>query len=209
MIHQAFPKLLEQEAEDVRHEIREKTFSKGTVLYRIGDALTRLCWVIEGEVRVYTYDQSGHRVVVTSFGPGELFGESVALAQLTSPYEIIVETQSILGSLEAAVIQTLGSRELLCDLLIRLARKNAFLTHRIQVLSRITVAERILESLNFYAQQQQSLQVHVPYNRSEFAEYLGVNRSALSSEIRKLQEKAYFVSEKQMFRLNEKYFRVL
>ena len=41
----------------------------------------------------------------------------------------------------------------------------------------------------------------IPYNRQELADYLGVDRSAMSAEISRMREEGILESEKSRFRL--------
>ena len=51
------------------------------------------------------------------------------------------------------------------------------------------------------AKRKKSNEFEIPYNRQELADYLGVDRSAMSAEISRMREEGILESEKSRFRL--------
>ena len=81
------------------------------------------------------------------------------------------------------------------------ARKNLNLSRRIFHTSAKTIRGRLLSFLSYRAAQSQEAWFTIPFNRQQLADYLGVDRSALSNELSKMQREGLLQVEKNRFRL--------
>ena len=82
-----------------------------------------------------------------------------------------------------------------------LALKTLLFHQRIEVTSRRSTREKLLAYLALQAKAQGSSVFEIPYDRQALADYLGVERSGLSSEIGKLQREGVLRSVKNRFEL--------
>ena len=71
--------------------------------------------------------------------------------------------------------------------------------------SRRTTREKLLSYLSQQALQRGSRTFEIPYNRQELADYLGVDRSAMSSELGRMKAEGILNYRKNWFELIEKY----
>ena len=69
-----------------------------------------------------------------------------------------------------------------------MAQKNLALTRKIRYMSQKTTKEKLLAYLLDQAKQHGSNEFVIPHNRQSLADYLGVERSAMSAEISKLKK---------------------
>ena len=67
------------------------------------------------------------------------------------------------------------------------ASKNLGLSARMMHTASRSIRERLLSYLSYQAQEKGSSHFRIPFSRQELADYLGVDRSALSSELGKMQ----------------------
>jgi CRP-like cAMP-binding protein len=82
-----------------------------------------------------------------------------------------------------------------------IAAKNRELMRKVEVVSKRTIREKVLTYLSLQAQSQQSRYVELPLGRLELAEYLCVDRSALTRELAKMQEEGIIDFDKNIFRI--------
>ena len=82
-----------------------------------------------------------------------------------------------------------------------LASKNIFFHQKIEITSKRSTKEKLIAFLLTEAKAHQSDSFTIPYNRQELADYLGVDRSGLSSEISKLQKAGLIESNRNKFRI--------
>ena len=69
-----------------------------------------------------------------------------------------------------------------------LSRRNAALTEKIEITSKSSLREKVLAYLSLEAQKTGSMKVTIPLSRSEMADYLCTNRSALSRELANMKK---------------------
>ena len=77
------------------------------------------------------------------------------------------------------------------------------LSRRILHTSSKTIRGRLLSYFSEQAVKGGSLKFTIPFNRQQLADYLGVDRSAMSNELSKMQSDGILDYEKNTFRLNE------
>jgi len=189
---------------------RERKYDKNEVIFRAGDFPQYLGVVLEGNVRVLREDLLGNRTILGEFGQGDLFGETFALAKAEMmPVSVVATQPSQVLLIEGARIT--GSCARCCGFHIRLienmmailARKNLLLSETMEVLSKRSTREKLLNYLSGQSQLAGSLTFTIPYNRQELADYLCVDRSAMSNELSKLQKEEILTCNRNSFTLNK------
>ena len=174
---------------------REKCYSKGEVICRAGETLTELGVVVSGSVNVLVNFYWGGSSIFGHFEVGQVFGETYAALP---ERELLVDVVAA----EDCKIMFLNMDKLLTTCqkgcaphhrvirnLIRLsAEKNLSLSARMMQTAPKTIRERLSLYLSDQAQRQGGGRFMIPYSRQQLADYLGVNRSALSNELSKMQQ---------------------
>ena len=85
------------------------------------------------------------------------------------------------------------------NLLRIMARKNVTLSQRMMNISARTIRARLLSYLSQQAIRTGSSRFTIPFNRQELADYLGVERSALSAQMSKMKEEGLIDYRKNAF----------
>ena len=98
-------------------------------------------------------------------------------------------------------LKFLNSTHSLNNLLSILATKNVNLNQKIECLSQRTTREKILNYLTGKSIQNNSKTFEIPYDRQGLADYLCVERSAMSVEISKLQKEGLIKTNKNYFEI--------
>ena len=88
---------------------------------------------------------------------------------------------------------------LIRNLLTISAQKNLILSRRIFHTSPKSIRGRLLSYLSFQASSQGSSEFTIPFNRQQLADYLSVDRSALSNELGKMQKDGLLKVNKNHF----------
>jgi len=150
--------------------------------------------VLSGAVHVIQEDYYGNRSIVSTFQPPQLFGEAFACAGVASlPVSVEAAQDSTLLLLDCQrVIRTCSDacafhQRLLSNLLHVVAAKNLLLTQKLSFLSKRTTKEKLMAYLMEEARRAGSPTFRLPYDRQGLADYLGVDRSAMSAELSKLR----------------------
>ncbi len=87
------------------------------------------------------------------------------------------------------------------NLLSVLARKNLLMDEKLTHLTQRTTREKLLSYLSSESKRQVSASFEIPYNRQQLADYLSVDRSAMSSELSRMRDEGIISFEKNRFRL--------
>ena len=74
-----FSGLPEEERERLGRLLRPRRYARGEVIFLEGDQGTALCLIAEGRIRIQLTGTDGREVVITVYGPGEIFGEMALL----------------------------------------------------------------------------------------------------------------------------------
>ena len=188
---------------------RLRQYSKGDVIFHAGDPATHLGAVLTGQVQVSRTKADGQRVVMGEIRPGGLFAESFACARAESLPVTVTAAADAAGllidcgriSAPCSAACTFHTR-LISNLLQVLAEKNLSLAGKLGHLSGRTIRERLLSYLEEQAARTGRATVTVPFDRQALADYLCVDRSALSRTIGALQREGVLTVRRDRFTLN-------
>jgi CRP-like cAMP-binding protein len=87
------------------------------------------------------------------------------------------------------------------NMLHSVAQSNLQLNQKIEILSKRTTREKVMAYLLSEAKIQGSDDFTIPYDRQELADFLGVERSAMSAVIGKLRDEGYIKVNRRHFQL--------
>lgn len=190
---------------------RSVSYEKGRTVFLEGDPALWVGVVLTGEVQILREDLDGNRSILAAAGPGQLFGEVFACAQLDRlPVTVIASADSRILQLACRrIIETCSQScifhsQLIHNLLKIVARKNLMLNQKIDFISRRTTREKFMAYLTAQAKAADSRIFSIPYNRQELADYLGVERSAMSAELGKLKKEGTIDFHRNHFTLKGK-----
>ena len=183
-------------------DARERAYEKGAWLLRRGERTDRLGLVLSGTVHILREDFWGSRSIVGLAGPGEIFAESYALAG--EPLEVSVLAASDARVLFLRVETALTDcGQLTRNLTALLAEKNLTLTRKMRHMARRTTREKLLSYLSAQALRSGGAEFDIPMDRQQLADYLAVDRSAMSAALGKLRDEGVLEFRKNHFRLLE------
>ena len=181
----------------VQASAKERRFQKTELLLRRGDVTGRLGLVLEGSVHIIREDFWGNRSIVGLAGPGEIFAESYALAGKPLAVSVLAATDGRALFLDAGHL----SQRLSANLLALLAEKNLMLTEKMRHMARRTTREKLLSYLSAQALRAGTAEFDIPLDRQQLADFLAVDRSAMSAALGKLRDEGVLEFRKNHFRL--------
>jgi CRP-like cAMP-binding protein len=188
--------------------VRETALKKGEFLFKAGTEITDFAVIISGRLAISYYDANGHRNIVEVLEPMESVGISLAVADVRSA-AISVEARQdseVLMFKADKILNPAGKPSdehlrLLRNITRELARKTVMLGRKMRILSNRTTSERLMKYLIEESVRRRSKEFDIPFDRQALADYLCVERSALSAEISKLIAKGTIDSHKCHFKL--------
>lgn len=184
----------------------EKHIEKGTIIFHAGSPVRSLGLVLSGRISVENDDPWGNKSILDSIGPGFVFAEAYAcIPDEPLMVNVVASEHSHVLFLNAGQILTTcpascsHHNRLIHNLLSITAQKNLNLSWRIFHTSSKSIRGRLISYLSFQSARCQSRDFTIPFNRQELADYLSVDRSALSNELSKMQKDGLLTVSKNHF----------
>ncbi|MDR3231188.1 MAG: Crp/Fnr family transcriptional regulator [Synergistaceae bacterium] len=183
-------------------------FEKNDFIFRVDDAAVSVGLVLSGGVHVLQEDFWGNRAIVARVESGDSFGEAFSCAGVEKlPVAVVAAERSEVLFLDYG--RTAGVCSSVCpfhvglieNMMRILAEKNIALTQKMEHLTRRTTREKLLSWLSEQARRAGSNSFEIPFNRQELAEYLSVDRSAMSAELSKMRKENLLRCERSRFEL--------
>lgn len=184
-----------------------KAYSKGEAIFSEGDRAGLVGVVLSGTVQIVKNDYYGNRNLLALAEKGELFAEAYACAGVEAlPVSVIAVSECKILLINCKKIitsdKTCNFHYLIMNNLLKIvSMKNIMLNEKGEITSKRTTKEKIMAYLSAYAKGCNSCEFDIPLNRQELADYLCVERSAMSAEIGKLKKEGKIDCKKNHFKL--------
>lgn len=179
---------------------------KNSAIFAEGQAADRVGIVLSGTVQTVQDDYLGNRAILSVALVGELFAEGFACAGVDSlPVSVIAAVDSTVMLVDCSHIMTMCSNacafhnQMIRNLLLSVAQSNLRLNRTIEILSKRTTREKVMAYLLAEAKLHGSNDFVIAYDRQELADYLGVERSAMSAVIGQLCRDGFIRTERRHF----------
>ena len=185
-----------------------KKYEKGETIFQEEEKIEEIGIIFSGTVTVQRNDYWGNRSIVALLGEMDVFGETFACLNQASDVQVIAEEASEILFLQVnRVLTTCSSscqfhNRLIRNLLEICARKNYQMNVKVDILSQKTTREKLLTFLSRQAIRLGKQQFEIPFNRQQLADYLSVDRSAMTVELGKLKREGIIDFQKNVFTLN-------
>lgn len=183
-------------------------FRKGEIVAFEEENIRHIGILLSGAVDMVKEDLWGNKTMLVRMGKEELFGETFACGDdpVSTVTFIVSEDAKILflpfDRVMHSCTMACGSHHRLIKNMVRvIASKNRDLMRKVEVISKRTIREKLLAYLSIQAQAQGSRCFEIPLGRVELAEYLCVDRSALTRELAKMKEEGLIDYDRDRFRL--------
>lgn len=186
----------------------EKKYPKKAYIWHAGDSPDYIGLVVEGQVNIIKEDFVGNRIVIANIMPSHVFGESYSIAKVNAyPVSTQAATDSIVVLLSLRSLTStcknacMFHNKLVENMLKLIAQKNILLNHKLDCITKKTTRQKLAFYLINELRFSETAEVEIPFNREELADYLGVNRSALSRELASLNNEQILSYNKNRFSL--------
>lgn len=174
--------------------IRRRSFSRGETVLHEGDPLDAIGLVLFGRIQILRNEYDGSRSIVSTFGTGSIFAETfVCAGETVCPVTVSAsEDSEILFIPYEKMLRSCGNAcgfhtQLIENMMRLLAEKNLHLNAKLQISSKRTIRDRVVQYLYTLSRETGSTSVTTPFSRNDLADYLYVDRSALSRELGKME----------------------
>ena len=183
-------------------------YRKGDIVALEGENIRHIGIVLSGSVDTVKEDLWGNKTMLVRTRKGEMFGETFACGEdsLSVVTFAVSEDARILfipfdRVMHSCTMSCEFHHRLIENMVHIIAGKNRDLMRKAEVVSKRTIREKLLAYLSIQAQVQGSRYLEVPMGRVELAEYLCVDRSALTRELVKMKEDGLIDYDRNCFRI--------
>ncbi|MDO4753869.1 MAG: Crp/Fnr family transcriptional regulator [Bacillota bacterium] len=178
-------------------------YMKGEAVLQAGETTERMGLVLDGRVSIESNDVWGNRTVLSHAGRGQFFAETYALLRDESlMVDVVAVEETHILFLKIGRVRSGGKPwmgKMLENLLRISMQKNLMLSARSFHTAPKSVRGRVTAYLNSVSLQKKSAEFDIPFDRQSLADYLNVERSALSKELGKMQREGMITTRKNHF----------
>lgn len=175
--------------------IDKKTYKKGEIILHNGDTITSVALVSVGQVSLEFYDILGNKNIINIIPQYGMFAESYAAlpgfelgVTVTASENCEILFVDITNIISLCDYRCSYHTRLIANLLGSLAKKNIALSKKIAITMDKSIRDRVVSFLTYEKNAHGSNDFMISLNRQEMADYLRVDRSALSKELGKMKK---------------------
>ena len=187
---------------------KEIAFERDKFVVRAGENINSVYYILSGSMHIIDEDFWGNRTIIETMQKDTLFGEAYVFASMQNYLVSVIaaENSTILEIDPIKLFETCSNGCLCHTLLVRnalhiVSEKIVRLTEKLGHVTRRTIRDKLLSYLSAHAHRENSSSFYIPYSRQQLADYLCVDRSALSHELSKLQKQGMLRYQKNYFEL--------
>lgn len=202
--------------------LRARKFRKNSFIYHVTDVVHEIGIVASGQVTIEYIDLWGNKAIMSNITPGHVFAETYALTGEPLMVDAFASETSVIlfldmnklmnsqlenGHFDSVQLKNAQFKDthfkdtILNNLLHISIQKNLTLSNRIFCTSPKTIRERLLIYLSNESRKAGSQEFVIPFDRQQLADYLNVDRSALSKGLGKMRDEGLIEFRKNVFHL--------
>ena len=177
---------------------RIKNVVKDDYVVQLGGTMQYAGLLLKGKIESSFQNENFDQITMHTFTGGYLFGEGLVINHAkNSPVQVRAVEDSVVLFIDLEMIYAAADKSSIRNILARnliksLAKKNLILNQKVRILSQKSLRDRIFIYLRTLPKDKDGY-VRIPFTQTALAEYLGVNRSALSRELGRMQNEGLLV----------------
>jgi len=187
---------------------RFKNFNKGEVIVEQGEPMHEMVMIVKGAATVQNVGSLGDISILTKIKHGDIYGLESAFANEKVYKDTLIATEKTLVMLmdKHRVITPCENKcrrhEIVTKhVMMMVAESSIELLNKISHMSRRTIREKLMSYFSYLSQKSESNYFEIPFNKTELANYLSVDRSAMSTELKRMVEDGLIDFDKRQFHL--------
>ncbi len=189
-------------------QARLSTYKKGSYVFRQGEYVSYITILVKGNLHIQKDDYWGHHSILNRIGVGEMFGEAYAVPGSGAIlYDVVAIEDSAIVLFDVNKILTVCPSACkfhsmaVKNLFFAISEKNRNLMQKLGHMSHRSTREKLMSYLSEEAKKQNRGSFSIPFNRQQLADFLSVDRSAMSNELCKMRDDGLILFEKNNFTL--------
>jgi cAMP-binding proteins - catabolite gene activator and regulatory subunit of cAMP-dependent protein kinases len=170
--------------------VHERKIEKNAFVFCAGDEVQCIYLIMSGSMHIINEDFWGNRSLIETMNQGTVFGEAYVLSEAEQHLTSVVAAQdSVVLEMNFPKLfftcphPCVCHHKLITNVAYILSTKIVRLTEKVGHIMQRTIREKLCSYLSRCAREEQSNSFDIPYSRQQLADYLHVDRSALSHEL--------------------------
>ena len=184
-------------------------YDKGEYLFRAGQSISRAYILLNGRIIAEQVDYWGNRDILQEFGPGELVAVNYAIVDAEAvPTDVMTLEESCVLTVEAERLIKVCDTGCAChnnvkdNLIMMLSSGNRSLAQKLRHVSKRSTRDKLISYLTDSAIAAGKMEFDIHLDRQQLADYLAVDRSAMSAELSKMRKEGMLDFKKNHFILH-------
>ncbi len=187
---------------------RLQTYKKGDYVWRQGTCLNDIMVLLEGDLHVQKDDYWGNRNIFGRIAVGDIFGEAnITPENGVLHHDVVAVEDSVVMLFDVKRVLTTCSSAcrfhttVVQNMFFAISDKNRQLVEKLGHMTKRTTRSKLISYLSEEARRHNSTSFRIPFNRQQLADYLSVDRSAMSNELCKMRNEGLLEFDRNRFRL--------
>lgn len=187
--------------------IRQADYPRDALIFHTGDVTAECAILLRGSVHIENLDLWGNRMILHNIAPGQAFAESYAFSGTPMMVDVVSVEQSKVLFVHLSILLDPGQQtrswypKVLYNMLALSTQKNLAWSNRMFCISSRHIRTRVMTYLSSEAVRRGTMELTLPFDRQQLADYLNVERSALSKELGRMRQEGILTFRKNQFRL--------
>lgn len=188
--------------------VKNTRYAKDEYILHAGESTDFIGLILSGSAFMIQEDIWGNRNIIAPLHSGDFFAEIFAAkpgailnSSIVAAEECEVYSINVDRLLRVCTNSCDHHHQIVRNLVTILANKTLLLNDKITHVSKRKTRDKLMSYLSSEAVRQGSLSFDIPYNRQQLADYLCVERAAMSAELSKLQEEGVLKTNHSHFEL--------
>lgn len=189
-------------------QAEHRSFHKNEYVFRQGERINKLTILLIGKLLIQKDDFWGNRSIINVVNPGDMFGEAyIAPESGALLNDVVAKEDSEVLFLDiykmiAVCPNTCKFHSILIqNLFFAISEKNRNLVQKIGHISNRTTRNKLISYLSEESKKHNSETFSIPFSRQQLADFLSVDRSAMSNELCKMRAEGLLLFNKNQFTL--------
>lgn len=187
-----------------------KHYQKNEYIFNIGDKINGLALIVNGSIHLEKEDFLGNKTIISQLCNNEIFGASYYYDNEPIPYNIISKKDTSIMFFNMKKTFNINcpccnaNLKIMDNFLKIILQKNKNINKKLEHISQRTIRNKILSYLSEEALNNGN-SFFIQFNRQQLADYLCIDRSALSNELSKMRNEGLIKFNKNYFELNQNF----
>lgn len=176
-------------------EANTLTFKKNKTILSNTRKENIICIVLEGHLQIIKNNYNGTRSIIEDLKENSIFSTKTSYIS-NNEYNVITKEDSIIILIDFDNILRFSENKnyfiiFLKNLLKIMSDKNEESNERLQILTNSSIRNKLLTYFKIMSKRNRSKIIYLPFNFTDLADYLSINRSAMTRELKSLKEEGF------------------